>query len=707
MNATMHFRGALLAVAASGSLGLFAVLISITAVGSAARADDKLWNNTHGGSFNTAGNWTGGVPGLSDVAHFGITTNQIFPFSYNVGFDVNPQNARLLVEDDFVNFNLNAHTYTLNAGSANEVGNVSGRAGRLTLSGGNLSIGFQGTMTIGSVAGGSGGLVVTTGGRLTGATPGFFPNVTVGSSGNGSLTLADTGKVEAQDITIGASGTGTGTLMVSDSGKVDALTLDVANAPGSTGTATITGASAVADTSFIYVGFQGSGTLNVDAGALLNNTCASCAGVSSVIGQLQVGVGTVNIDGAGSRWINTLGIEVGDRGHGTVNITAGGRIESAGGVMGVQTTGNGTVNVDGTNSKWLNTGSLTVGGGASGTLSITGGGSVSNADATIGSSAGSTGTATVTGAGSQWDSAGFFVGSSGHGTVNVTAGGTLNTANAVIGSEMGSVGEVTVDGAGSAWTSSSFIFVSGFGPGTGTLTVANGGTVSTQSGLSVRFLGTLRGDGQIIGNVSNIGVVAPGTSPGALHVTGNFTQGTQGKLEIELAGTMAGQFDQLLSSGTASLAGTLAVSLTSGFTPSVGDSFVMLSADGGRSGTFTNNLLPVLPGGLFFNDPQYGAKTVTLSVGGALGDYNHNGIVDAADYTVWRDSLGQSGTGLAADGNASGTIDAGDYNVWKSNFGNRAGSGSGATAAVPEPTSMVLLLAGAMTLLVRRRTAVS
>ena len=26
----------------------------------------------------------------------------------------------------------------------------------------------------------------------------------------------------------------------------------------------------------------------------------------------------------------------------------------------------------------------------------------------------------------------------------------------------------------------------------------------------------------------------------------------------------------------------------------------------------------------------------------SIGDYNDNGIVDAADYTVWRDHLGQS-----------------------------------------------------------------
>ena len=46
------------------------------------------------------------------------------------------------------------------------------------------------------------------------------------------------------------------------------------------------------------------------------------------------------------------------------------------------------------------------------------------------------------------------------------------------------------------------------------------------------------------------------------------------------------------------------------------------------------------------------------------GDYNHNGTVDAADYVVWRHTLGQSGTSLAADGDGSGTIDQADYDEW-------------------------------------------
>jgi hypothetical protein len=60
---------------------------------------------------------------------------------------------------------------------------------------------------------------------------------------------------------------------------------------------------------------------------------------------------------------------------------------------------------------------------------------------------------------------------------------------------------------------------------------------------------------------------------------------------------------------------------------------------------------------------------------GALnGDYNHNGIVDAADYTVWRDTLGQSGAMLDADGDHDGTVNAPDYGIWATNFGATPGS---------------------------------
>jgi hypothetical protein len=82
---------------------------------------------------------------------------------------------------------------------------------------------------------------------------------------------------------------------------------------------------------------------------------------------------------------------------------------------------------------------------------------------------------------------------------------------------------------------------------------------------------------------------------------------------------------------------------------------------------------------------------------GPTGDYNRNHIVDAADYTIWRDHLGQtvSPVGADADGNANGTVDNGDYTFWKMKFGTvvpGAGAGSGAAVAVPEPSTSVLLM---------------
>ncbi|MGE3639876.1 MAG: hypothetical protein AB7G28_15075, partial [Pirellulales bacterium] len=56
------------------------------------------------------------------------------------------------------------------------------------------------------------------------------------------------------------------------------------------------------------------------------------------------------------------------------------------------------------------------------------------------------------------------------------------------------------------------------------------------------------------------------------------------------------------------------------------------------------------------------------------GDYNKNGLVDAADYTVWRNTLGSS-TDLRADGNKSGTVDDADYDYWKARFGNQVKGG--------------------------------
>ena len=77
---------------------------------------------------------------------------------------------------------------------------------------------------------------------------------------------------------------------------------------------------------------------------------------------------------------------------------------------------------------------------------------------------------------------------------------------------------------------------------------------------------------------------------------------------------------------------------------------------------------------------------------GIEGDFNGDGVVDAADYTTYRDNLGAAENGIVLGGNGSGGIvDQADYLLWKASFG---GAAIGAVAAVPEPTAVLLQLSG-------------
>ena len=71
-------------------------------------------------------------------------------------------------------------------------------------------------------------------------------------------------------------------------------------------------------------------------------------------------------------------------------------------------------------------------------------------------------------------------------------------------------------------------------------------------------------------------------------------------------------------------------------------------------------------------------------------DYNDNGVVDAADYVLWR-----NGGPLANEVHNPGTVNAEDYTEWRSRFGNTSGSGAGVGGgAVPEPAALALFAIG-------------
>jgi MYXO-CTERM domain-containing protein len=85
------------------------------------------------------------------------------------------------------------------------------------------------------------------------------------------------------------------------------------------------------------------------------------------------------------------------------------------------------------------------------------------------------------------------------------------------------------------------------------------------------------------------------------------------------------------------------------------------------------------------------------------GDYDNNGVVDAADYVVWRKNLSMA---IVLPNDATpGSVTASDYAVWRANFGDTLGSGSAAPTQIPEPAAWLTVAIGGLVSLRRRRRA--
>ena len=191
-----------------------------------------------------------------------------------------------------------------------------------------------------------------------------------------------------------------------------------------------------------------------------------------------------------------------------------------------------------------------------------------------------------------------------------------------------------------------------------TLNILGAGTVNLNSGTT---------GGGTINNSGTLGTAS------ASSIGGNFN--STGTIDIDINGTGdLVQYDSLIVSGNATLGGTLDIDLADGVaTP---DSITILSAS-----NITNNgiMLGGPDGDLFTIDPSAlasGNLTLVTGGGGLAGDFNGDGTVDAADYTVWQDGLGDN------------TYTAADYDVWSGNFG--ATSATGSSTAVPEPGALLL-----------------
>ncbi len=222
-------------------------------------------------------------------------------------------------------------------------------------------------------------------------------------------------------------------------------------------------------------------------------------------------------------------VNIGDSGiNGTVLLNMPASVDQVAlGVAGV-----GTLNVSGSNT--LTTIVTIVGNSqpGSGTLNIGGGGSVSDTTGYIGALSGSVGSVNVMGAGSQWNTSGsqqLFIGDYGRGTLTVSNGGVVTSNGAILGFQSGSSSNVTVRGAGSQWNDSGLVSLGS--AGRAALTINGGGVVNVAGaalGLSSGSVAIVTVDGA--GSQLNSSVVGLGEQG---LIIGNIGKGT---LTIENGG---------------------------------------------------------------------------------------------------------------------------------------------------------------------------
>jgi autotransporter-associated beta strand protein len=185
------------------------------------------------------------------------------------------------------------------------------------------------------------------------------------------------------------------------------------------------------------------------------------------------------------------------------------------------------------------------------------------------------------------------------------------------------------------------------------------------------------------------------------NVAGHFTLQANSTLYIDInAGSVR---NTLSATNTASLAGKLVVDLAVGASPLPTDEFTILTA-ASISGTFAgvpNGSRVLTAEGASFQI-TYASNNVKLGnfLAPIAADFDHNGVVDAADLGVW--NLAMSGSTAAGDANGDGQTDGSDFLLWQRQLGSSVLSVAAATA-VPEPATLTLLLGTAIGISAARR----
>jgi fibronectin-binding autotransporter adhesin len=438
---------------------------------------------------------------------------------------------------------------------------------------------------------------------------GIGSGLTIGSFSSASLRVEAGGQVESLDsillslfgtgnadvVVTGADSilrtaelfsvsTGSATILVDDGGLLAAGTSIFISGATGNAMATIRGpGSMMTAGNFIFVDSDSNdtanGTLIVEQGAVVTTGLGTLIGWDS-----GTGIGSVRIDGVGSRISDAGESVLGGDGHGILTIVNGGLYELGAGI------GNASSKVRFAEEA-----------GSTGVLNIGG---------AVGAPAAAPGTYNVglLEIGDGWGDVNFN-----HTSASYTFGTALSGANAAINVVAGTT----------IFTADSPLFTGNTIIGDAIFRV-NGSLAGSM--VTVGADGTLGGSGTV-GNLNVGGLFAPGNSIGTMTVNGNLVFQPGGTYEVEVASASADRTDV---TGTASIAGTLrAIALGGGFSP--GQQYTLISSTGALTGTF---------GGLFtvgsFNGlvptVSYTSNAVLLTlVGGTSQDVDWDG----SDSTDW------------------------------------------------------------------------
>jgi T5SS/PEP-CTERM-associated repeat protein len=569
------------------------------------------------------------------------------------------------------------------------VGVGDGSSGVTTITGFGTMMDVNDAINVGQA--GEGTIDVLAGGRV------FADDAVIGdlASGQGRVSVSGEQTLWRQTNTMTVGDAGFGTLEVLGGARLETTNVVIGNALTAVGVVDVDGAGTFWDvTGFMNLGVNGRSTLQMSNGARVTNTTTVRLATTSDAESHAV------VSGPGSLWTVGTTMNIGEFGFGALEILGGGRVVTGDNVIIADNTNSrGEVTVDGENSTWDIDGTLDVSQPGEANLTISNGGLVTTTGVTRVGEAGEL----------RLDGGRLHVQIAGGLTNNglVRGGGTIVGAvtNSLTGEIRVGSGDVLV--MNNAFTNNGLVDVDGgeievLGTTTNSLNIdVRGGVLRFQGGMTIGGNGRLAivgGDVDVFGTVLNniAGQVVVGgeahaafhdtfTNNGSLLVTPgaelltleDLTFGSGGSMTVQLADSdPIDGFGQVLAAGSAAVDGTLNVELVDDFVPALGDAFQIVTAGVSRTGTFDTENLPPIGGGLGW-DVQYNPNSVVLSVvgTGVTGDYNNDGIVDSADYVIWR-KVNNTSTSLPNDSTPNDVND-GDYAVWREHFGEGSGGGGG------------------------------